>query len=52
LRGLLDLALEEVIFMFVKVKEEELELADRLKERLRGNRRMTAALAVTGSLLK
>ncbi|MFN5516183.1 MAG: type I restriction endonuclease subunit R [Cyanobacteriota bacterium] len=42
LRGLLDLALEEVIFMFVKVKEEELVLADRLKERLRRTREALA----------
>ena len=40
--GLLNVALEDVLFMFTKVKEEELVLADRLKNVLRRTREALA----------
>lgn len=40
--GLLNVALEDVLFMFTKVKEEELVLADRLKNTLRRTREALA----------
>ncbi len=40
--GLLNLALEDVLFMFTKVKEEELVLADTLKNTLRRTREALA----------
>lgn len=40
--GLLDLALEDVQFMFTKVREEELVLADQLKDTLRRTREALA----------
>ncbi|MCV4796517.1 type I restriction endonuclease subunit R, partial [Escherichia coli] len=43
LSGLLNRALEEVIFEFHKVGEEELVLADELKETLRRTREALAA---------
>lgn len=40
--GLLNVALEEVLFMFTKVREEELVLADKLKNTLRQTREALA----------
>ncbi|MBN2793059.1 MAG: type I restriction endonuclease subunit R [Desulfuromonadales bacterium] len=40
--GLLNVALEEVLFLFTKVKEEELVLADKLKNTLRQTREALA----------
>ena len=40
--NLLDLALEDVLFMFTKVREEELVLADQLKDTLRRTREALA----------
>lgn len=40
--NLLDMALEDVLFMFTKVREEELVLADQLKDTLRRTRKALA----------